>query len=63
MAVDTVPDAFRTVANVTADIAVTAISGRWGVEDDLAAQLGQQGAGGAVVGGVEPLAEAREHQA
>ena len=61
MAVDTLPDAFRTVANVTADIAVTAISGRWGLDGDVAVQSRQQEVGGAIFGGVEPLAESRDH--
>jgi len=59
MAVDTIPDAFRTVANVTADIAATAISGRW--TDGLVAQSGEQVVGGAVIDGAEPLAEPRHH--
>jgi Na+/H+-dicarboxylate symporter len=44
MAVDSLPDAFRTVANVTADIAVTAISGRSPrrrTPPDLAARLNE----------------------
>lgn len=61
MAVDTIPDAFRTVANVTADIAATAISGRWWPADDLVVQPGEQVASGAVVDGAEPFAEPRHH--
>jgi Na+/H+-dicarboxylate symporter len=60
MAVDSLPDAVRTVVNVTADIAVTAISGR--AERGRASAGGSQhGVGGAQIGGVEPLAEPAEH--
>jgi Na+/H+-dicarboxylate symporter len=61
MAVDSVPDAFRTVANVTGDIAVTAISSGAGRARRPLASALDQGGGGAQVGGSEPLAEPTEH--
>ncbi|THD60572.1 cation:dicarboxylase symporter family transporter [Phenylobacterium sp.] len=45
MAVDSLPDAVRTVVNVTADISVTAISDRWR-KAPASAALGQEGVGG-----------------
>ncbi|CAN5193167.1 dicarboxylate/amino acid:cation symporter [soil metagenome] len=57
MAVDTLPDAFRTVANVTADLAATAISGRWERDGGLGSEVGEQVARGAIVDTAEPLAE------
>lgn len=62
MAVDALPDAFRTVANVTGDLTATAISGRWKLGGDLSAEIGEQPAGGQVVGGGEPLGELPERQ-
>jgi Na+/H+-dicarboxylate symporter len=61
MAVDSLPDAFRTVANVTGDIAVTAISSRAGRARRPPASAFQQGGGGAQVGGGEPLPESADH--
>ena len=61
MAVDAVPDAFRTVANVTGDITAAAIMGRWKMDGALDGEAREQVASGVMVNGVEPLGEPRDH--